>query len=127
MIDDEFVYAVIADHISGDDRWDKILQKENGRTILETAVQAALESRSETGVDLVIVLSSNEAVLDAASDLGAVANQVPSFFNVEVMLKTYFADPGVDIDPNDNPFVIVYDPYTLEREAPRALSDILGN
>lgn len=127
MINEEFVYAVIADHISGNERSDKILQKENGRTILETAVHAALESRLETGVDLVIVLSSNEAVLDAASELGAVSNLVPSFFNVEAMLKTYFADPAVDIDPNDNPFVIVIDPYTLEREAPRSVSDILGN
>jgi hypothetical protein len=127
MIDDEFVYAVIADHISADESWDKILQKTAGRSALEHAVHAALDARHETGVDLVIVLSSNEAVLDAASDLGAVANQVPSFFNVEAMLKTYFADPGVDIDPNDNPFVIVYDPYTLEHDAPRALSDIVGN
>jgi hypothetical protein len=127
MIDDEFVYAIIPDHVSGDDRWDKILLKTDGKPALERAVHAAVESKPETGVDLVIVLSSNESVLDAATDLGAVSNLVPSFFNVEVMLKTYFADPGVSIDPADDPWVVVFDPYTLEHDAPRQLSEILGS
>lgn len=127
MHDDEFVFAVIPDHVSADDRWDKILQKTDGKTALEHAVHAAHESKSETGIDLVIVLSSNEAVLDAATDLGAVSNLVPSFFNNEVMLKTYFSDPGVSIDPGDDPWIVVFDPYTLEHGAPRQMSEILGS
>ena len=125
MHDDDFVYAIIPDHVSGDDRWDQILLKQDGKSHLERAVHAAVESRPQTGIDLVIVLSSNEAVLDAATDLGAIANLVPSFFNTEAMLKTYFADPGVDIDPNDDPVIIVVDPYTLEFDAPRSMRSII--
>lgn len=125
MQDDEFVYAIIPDHVSGDDRWDKILLKEDGKTHLERAVHHAVESKLETGVDVVIVLSSNESVLDAATDLGAVANLVPSFFNTEVMLKTYFSDPGVFIDEEDDPLIIVLDPYTLQFGEPRPMSAIV--
>jgi hypothetical protein len=90
-------------------------------------VHAAHESKTETGVDLVIVLSSNEAVLDAATDLGAVSNLVPSFFDNEVMLKTYFSDPGVSIDPGDDPWIVVIDPYSLELSEPRQMSEITGS
>lgn len=124
MQGDEFVYAIIPDHVSGDSRWDQILLKQDGKSHLERAIHAAVESRPQTGIDIVIVLSSNESVLDAATDLGAVANLVPSFFNTEVMLKTYFADPGVAIDPNDDPVIIVVDPYTLEFDAPRSMRSI---
>lgn len=124
MHGDEFVYAIIPDHVSGDDRWDQILLKQDGKSHLERAVHAAVESRPQTGIDLVIVLSSNEAVLDAATDLGAVANMVPSFFNTEAMLKTYFADPGIDIDPTDDPVIVVVDPYSLEFGEPRSMSEI---
>jgi dsDNA-binding SOS-regulon protein len=127
MHDDEFVFAVIPDHVSAEDRWDKILQKADGKTALERAVHSAHESKAETGVDLVIVLSSNEAVLDAATDLGAVSNLVPSFFNSEVMLKTYFSDPGVSIDPGDDPWIVVIDPYSLEHSAPRQMSEITAS
>lgn len=126
MIDDEFAYAIIPDHISGEDRWDKILTKADGKTALERAVHHIIETKQESGIDLVIVLSSNESVLDAAADLGAVGNLVPSFFNVETMLKTYFADPDIDIDPNDDPFVLVFDPYTLEHDDQRRVSDIVA-
>ena len=127
MHDDEFVFAVIPDHVSAEDRWDKILQKSDGKTALERAVHAAHESKPVTGIDLVIVLSSNEAVLDAATDLGAVSNLVPSFFNSEVMLKTYFSDPGVSIDPGDDPWIVVIDPYSLELSEPRQISEITGS
>ena len=126
MHGDEFVYAIIPDHVSGEDRWDQILLKQDGKSHLERAIHAAVESRPQTGVDVVIVLSSNESVLDAATDLGAVANLVPSFFNTEVMLKTYFSDPGVAIDPGDDPVIVVVDPYTLEFDSPRSLSEIIG-
>lgn len=126
MLNEEFVFAIIPDHVSADERWDKILQKQDGKTHLDLAVHAAAAARSEIGVDVTIVLSSNEAVLDAATDLGAVSNQVPSFFDTELMLKTYFMDPGVDIDPSDDPWIVVFDPYTLEHDEPRQLSSILG-
>ena len=126
MLNEEFVFAIIPDHVSADERWDKILQKQDGKTHLDLAVHAAAAARAELGVDLTIVLSSNEAVLDAATDLGAVSNQVPSFFDTELMLKTYFMDPGVDIDPSDDPWIVVFDPYTLEHDEPRQLSSILG-
>ena len=125
MIDDEFVYAIVPDHVSGDDRWDKILLKADGKTALERVVHHIFETKIDTAVDVVIVLSSNESVLDAAAELGAVSNLVPSFFNVEVMLKTYFEDPGVSIDPGDDPWVVVFDPYTLEHDEPRQLSEIM--
>lgn len=126
MLNEEFVFAIIPDHVSADERWDKILQKQDGKTHLDLAVHAAAAARAELGVDVTIVLSSNEAVLDAATDLGAVSNQVPSFFDTELMLKTYFMDPGVDIDPSDDPWIVVFDPYTLEHDEPRQLSSILG-
>lgn len=126
MLNEEFVFAIIPDHVSADERWDKILQKQDGKTHLDLAVHAAAAARAEIGVDVTIVLSSNEAVLDAATDLGAVSNQVPSFFDTELMLKTYFMDPGVDIDPSDDPWIVVFDPYTLEHDEPRQLSSILG-
>lgn len=124
MIDDEFAYAIIPDHVSGDDRWDKLLLKADGKTALERAVMHIVQTKAETGVDVVIVLSSNESVLDAAAELGAVSNLVPSFFDVETMLKTYFEDPGISIDPGDDPYVVVFDPYTLEHDEPRQLSEI---
>lgn len=126
MLNEEFVFAIIPDHVSADERWDKILQKQDGKTHLDLAVHAAAAARADIGVDVTIVLSSNEAVLDAATDLGAVSNQVPSFFDTELMLKTYFMDPGVDIDPSDDPWIVVFDPYTLEHDEPRQLSSILG-
>lgn len=126
MIDDEFVYAIIPDHVSAQEHPDKLLTKSGSKTTLERAVHHIISTKHETGVDLVIVLSSNESVLDAAAELGAVGGLVPSFFNVETMLKTYFADPGVDIDPNDDPFVLIFDPYTLEHGPRRRLSDILA-
>ena len=126
MLNEEFVFAIIPDHVSAEERWDKILQKQEGKTHLDLAVHAAAAARAELGVDVTIVLSSNEAVLDAATDLGAVSNQVPSFFDTELMLKTYFMDPGVDIDPSDDPWIVVFDPYTLEHDEPRQLSSILA-
>ena len=124
MQGDEFVYAVIPDHASGDERWDKILEKHDGKTHLERAVHAAVDSKPDTGVDVVIVLSSNEAVLDAASDLGAVSHLVPGFFDTDSMIRTFAAEPGVDIDPNDDPYVVVVDPYSLEISEPRQMSEI---
>ena len=126
MLNEEFVFAIIPDHVSAEERWDKILQKQEGKTHLDLAVHAAAAARAELGVDVTIVLSSNEAVLDAATDLGAVSNQVPSFFDTELMLKTYFMDPGVDIDPSDDPWIVVFDPYTLEHDEPRQLRSILA-
>ena len=126
MLNEEFVFAIIPDHVSAEERWDKILQKQEGKTHLDLAVHAAAAARAELGVDVTIVLSSNEAVLDASTDLGAVSNQVPSFFDTELMLKTYFMDPGVDIDPSDDPWIVVFDLYTLEHDEPRQLSSILA-
>ena len=73
---------------------------------------------------MVIVLSSNEAVLDDASDLGAVAHHVPGFFDTDSMIRTFVTDPGVEIDPNDDPYIVVIDPYTLEVGEHRQMSEI---
>lgn len=124
MRDDEFVYAVIADHAAGAEDWDKILQKQDGKTHLERAIHKAVNSKFDAGVDVVIVLSSNEAVLDAASDLGAVAHLVPGFFDTVSMIRTFATAPGVDIDPNDDPWIVVIDPYTLELAEARQMSEI---
>ena len=125
MIDDEFVYGIIPDHIGKDERWDRILLKEDGKSHLERAINEINNTRFETGVDVVIVLSSNETVLDVAGDLGVVSNLVPSFFDIETMLKTYFSDPKVYLDSSEDPVVIVFDPYTLEPGEPRSLSAII--
>jgi hypothetical protein len=128
MLDDEFVYAVIPDHLTSVDRWDKILEKTAGpigsKSHLELAIRAAIDSKYETGIDVVIVLSANEAVLDAASELGAVAHMAPGFFDVDSMIKAYVSDPGVDIDPSDDPYVIVIEPYSLSFGEPRPMSEI---
>lgn len=124
MKDDEFVYAVIADHAPDAEDWGKILQKHDGKTHLERAIHKAVESKFETGVDLVIVLSSNDAVLDAASELGAVAHMVPGFFDTDSMIRTFATEPGVEIDPNDDPWVIVVDPYRLTVGQGRQMSEI---
>jgi hypothetical protein len=128
MLDDEFVYAVIPDHLTSVDRWDKILEKSAGGTgsksQLELAIRAAIDSKYETGIDVVIVLSANEAVLDAASELGAVAHMAPGFFDVDSMIKSYVSDPGVDIDPSDDPYVVIVEPYSLTIGDPRPMSEI---
>jgi hypothetical protein len=124
MRDDEFVYAVIPDHAAGAEDWDKILIKQDGKTHLERAIRKALDSKFDAGVDVVIVLSSNDAVLDAASELGAVAHMVPGFFDTDSMIRTFATEPGVDIDPNDDPWVVVIDPYTLEVGEGRQMSEI---
>ncbi|CAB4559705.1 MAG: hypothetical protein F2550_02450 [Actinobacteria bacterium] len=128
MLDDEFVYAVIPDHLTSVDRWDKILEKSAGGTSskshLELAIRAAIDSKYETGIDVVIVLSANEAVLDAASELGAVAHMAPGFFDVDSMIKAYVSDPGVDIDPSDDPYIVIVEPYSLSIGDPRPMSQI---
>jgi len=125
MLDDEFVYAVIPDHLTSVDRWDKILEKPAGiKSHLEMAIRTAIESKYETGIDVVIVLSANEAVLDAASELGAVAHMAPGFFDVDSMIKSYVSDPGVDIDPSDDPYVVIVEPYSLSIGDPRPMSEI---
>lgn len=124
MREDEFVYAVIPDHADSAEEWGQILQKQDGKTHLERAVHKAVDSKYETGVDLVVVLSSNDAVLDAASELGAVAHMVPGFFDTDSMIRTFATEPGVDIDPNDDPWVVVVDPYSLEVGAGRQMSEI---
>jgi len=131
MLDDEFVYAVIPDHLTSVDRWDKILDKTSdspgSKSHLERAIRAAVDSKYETGIDVVIVLSANEAVLDAASELGAVAHMAPGFFDVDSMIKAYVNDPGVDIDPSDDPYVVVVEPYNLSFGEPRPMSQIQAN
>ena len=125
MLDDEFVYAVIPDHLTSVDRWDKILEKSaGGKSHLEMAIRTAIDSKYETGIDVVIVLSANEAVLDAASKLGAVAHMAPGFFDVDSMIKSYVSDPGVDIDPSDDPYVVIVEPYSLSIGDPRPMSEI---
>ena len=124
MRNDEFVYAVIPDHASSAEEWDKILVKQGGKTHLDRAIHKAFDTRFETGVDLVIVLSSNEAVLDAATDLGAIAHMVPGFFDTQSMIKTFVTNPGADIDPSEDPFIIVIDPYTLEIGEATPMSEI---
>jgi hypothetical protein len=124
MRDDEFVYAVIADHTDGAEDWGRILQKHEGKTHLERAIHKAVESKFETGVDLVIVLSSNDAVLDAATEQGAVAHMAPGFFDTDSMIRAFASNPGVDIDPNDDPWVVVVDPYSLTVGEARPMSQI---
>ena len=125
MLDDEFVYAVIPDHLTSVDRWDKILEKSaGGKSHLEMAIRAAIDSKYETGIDVVIVLSANEAVLDVASELGAVAHMAPGFFDVDSMIKSYVSDPGVDIDPSDDPYIVIVEPYSLSIGDPRPMSKI---
>ena len=124
MREDEFVYAVIPDHADSAEEWGQILQKQDGKTHLERAIHKAVNSKPETGVDLVVVLSSNDAVLDAASELGAVAHMVPGFFDTDSMIRTFATEPGVDIDPNDDPWVVVVDPYSLEVGQARQMSEI---
>lgn len=126
MHNDEFVYAVIPDHAADAEDWDKILIKQDGKTHLEKAIHKAFDTKFETGVDVVIVLSSNEAVLDAASDLGAVSHHVPGFFDTDSMIRTFVTNPGVDIDPNDDPYIVVIDPYSLEIGEHRQMSEIKG-
>lgn len=129
MRDEEFVYAVIPDHLTSVDRWDKVLEKAaqtaGAKSHLELAIRAAVDSKPSTGIDVVIVLSANEAVLDAASELGAVSHLVPGFFDTDTMIRTYLTDPGVEIDPIDNPFIIVIDPYSLEFGPARPMREII--
>ena len=124
MKDDEFVYVGIPDHANNAEEWGQILQKQDGKTHLERAIHKAFDTKHETGVDVVIVLSSNDGVLDAASDLGAVSHMVPGFFDTDSMIKTFAAEPGVDIDPNDDPWIVVIDPYSLQVGEGRQFSEI---
>lgn len=124
MKDDEFVYAVIPDHADSAEAWGQILQKQDGKTHLERAIHKAFDTKHSTGVDVVIVLSPNEAVLDAASELGAVAHMVPGFFDTDSMIRTFATNPGVEIDPNDDPLIVVIDPYSLDVADGRPMSEI---
>jgi hypothetical protein len=40
------------------------------------------------------------------------------------MIRTFATDPGVEIDPNDDPYIVVIDPYTLAVGEHRQMSEI---
>ena len=124
MREDEFVYAVIPDHADSAEDFGRLLEKQDGQTYLDRAIHRVFETKFETGVDVIIVLSSNEAVLDAAGDMGAVSQMVPGFFDTDSMIRTFAADPGVDIDPMESPWIVVVDPYSLEFSEHRKLNEI---
>lgn len=111
MFEGEFLYAVIADHVPIDEpaQYGKILEKVDGRSALQRAIQFDYNYP----IDVVIVLSSNNEVLDEATALGCVARECPDFFEPIAMLSTYFSEPDVLIDEGDNPWIVFID---IERE-----------
>jgi hypothetical protein len=40
------------------------------------------------------------------------------------MIKSYVSDPGVDIDPSDDPYIVIVEPYSLSIGDPRPMSQI---
>lgn len=125
MLNEEFVYAVIADHAADAEQFDKLLQKRDGKTVLEHAVYEVKHSKLGHGVDVVIVLSSNEEVLDAATDLGCVAHEIPGFFEPREMIRTYFSQGDVLIDEGDNPWLVLVDAETAMVGEPQSLRNFL--
>ena len=82
----------------------------SGITLLDRAIQLAENYPDGNGVDLVIVLSPDEDVLDAASEQGAIAHEVAlgsqpfraahEYFNAaDVLIADYQEPKMVFIDP----------------------------
>lgn len=111
MYEDEFLYAVITDHVPMDEpeQYGKILEQVDGKS----ALQLAIERDYNYEIDVIIVLSSNSEVLDQATALGCVARECPDFFEPVAMLRNYFSEPDVLIDEGDQPWMVFID---IERE-----------
>jgi hypothetical protein len=108
VLEDEFLYAVIADHVPMDDpaQYGKILEQVDGKSRLQRALEV---DDHNFPIDVRIVLSSNSEVLDQATALGAVARECPDFFEPITMLRNFFSEPDVLIDEGDEPWIVFID------------------
>ncbi len=134
MNNDEFVYAVIADHVPSADRFGAIIAPdEHGITMLDRCIQAIADypnneddEELENGkIDVTIVLSSNEAVLEAAAEAGAVTHVSGSFLSPTEMIRHYFLEGDVIIDAESPTYIVLVDPLTAEYGNPMLLSGFL--
>lgn len=131
MKNNDFVYAVIADHVSDPATFGSILNTdENGISMLDRCIQACEDFPNnyqlrDNAVDVTIVLSSNEAVLDAAADLGAVTHVSGSFLSPPAMVRHYFLENDVMIDDESATYIVLVDPLTAEYGNPMLLSGFL--
>jgi len=108
VLEDEFLYAVIADHVPMDDpaQYGKILEHVDGKSRLQRALEV---DDHNFPIDVRIVLSSNSEVLDQATSLGGVARECPDFFEPLTMLRNFFSEPDVLIDEGDEPWIVFID------------------
>lgn len=132
MKENEFVYAVIADHVADPATFGSILaEDEHGISMLDRCIQACEDFPNNTdelpddGVDVTVVLSSNEAVLEAAAKLGAVTHVSGSFLSPAEMVRHYFLETDVILDPDESSYIVLVDPKTAEYGRPMLLSGFL--
>lgn len=115
MIQGDFVYAVIPH--SGqraDGQFDILAPDSVGLSLLDRAIQLAENYPDGNGVDFVIVLSPDEAVLDAAAALDAIVHEISSDLQPFQAALEYFNAADVLIADDKDPKMVFIDPVDLK-------------
>jgi CMP-N-acetylneuraminic acid synthetase len=115
LINQDFVYAIIPHFGHAQVGQPNILAPDSaGISLLDRAIQAAENYPDESRVDLVIVLSPDEDVLDAASDQGAIVHEVAVGLQPFQAAHDYFNAADVLIADDQDPKMVFIDPVDLK-------------
>ncbi|MEY4422956.1 MAG: hypothetical protein RLZZ258_59 [Actinomycetota bacterium] len=111
LIKGDFVYAIIPHAGHAQAEQPNILEADSsGITLLDRAIQLAENYPDGNGVDLVIVLSPDEDVLDAASEQGAIVHEVALGLQPFRAAHEYFNAADVLIADDQEPKMVFIDP-----------------
>ncbi len=111
LIKGDFVYAIIPHAGHAQAEQPNILEADSsGITLLDRAIQLAENYPDGNGVDLVIVLSPDEDVLDAASEQGAIVHEVALGLQPFRAAHEYFNAADVLIADDQDPKMVFIDP-----------------
>jgi hypothetical protein len=115
LIKGDFVYAIIPHASHSQAEQPNILEADSsGITLLDRAIQLAENYPDGNGVDLVIVLSPDEDVLDAASEHGAIVHEVAVGLQPFQAAHDYFNAADVLIADDQDPKMVFIDPVDLK-------------
>jgi hypothetical protein len=114
VIKSDFLYAIIPHASHSQAGQPNILAADStGISLLDRAIQLA-ENPDGNGVDLVIVLSPDEDVLDAASEHGAIVHEVAVGLQPFQAAHDYFNAADVLIADDQDPKMVFIDPVDLK-------------
>ena len=121
MIDNELVIAFIPARGGSKGLPGKNMLKINGKTLIELAVESSRGDLIGTPVDLVVVSSDDQDILEHASELGCVNFERSEFAATDEAtaadaIRDYFGAPDVMVDIEDrDPWVIYLQPTSPGR------------